>query len=315
MRELLLTCLFAASAFAQSREVRRLHQFRRRRRLLLSKGPRSSTLLTGSTGSPAPAPTSGARRISSTMSGARCRATLRSPRQPNFSRRETRTERPSSCSARTLDTDSPFVHLAIHGDGMPAVQFRNSKADNTNTVDFPIEGPGTFKLKLVRQGATITVFLAKDGAPLRELGTHRQPVGQPDIGRTRRQLAHAGRDKHGVVFGCVGGAAARRRREGSNNAYRTWLTADLPALRLRRSRRAESLGAFTNSGDVGGPAEKERRSLTPPTGSTGSPGPAPTSGPSRTSFNMCGERCRATSRSRPRCNSSARDKTTARPAS
>ena len=24
----------------------------------------------------------------------------------------------------------------------PAVQFRNTKADNTNTVDFPIEGPG-----------------------------------------------------------------------------------------------------------------------------------------------------------------------------
>src|SRR5262245_59926589 len=40
---------------------------------------------------------------------------------------------------RSLDPDSPFVHLAIHGDGAPAVQFRNSKADTTNTVDFPIE--------------------------------------------------------------------------------------------------------------------------------------------------------------------------------
>ena len=74
---------------------------------------------------------------------------------------------------KSLDTDSPFVHLAIHGDGTPAIQFRNSKADNTNTVDFPVEGPGTWKLKLVRQGTTITVWIAKDGAPLRELGhTH-----------------------------------------------------------------------------------------------------------------------------------------------
>src|SRR3984957_3013539 len=43
---------------------------------------------------------------------------------------------------QSLDTDSPFVHLAIHGDGTPSVQFRNATADNTNTVDFPIEGPG-----------------------------------------------------------------------------------------------------------------------------------------------------------------------------
>jgi len=80
---------------------------------------------------------------------------------------------------KSLDTDSPFVHLAIHGDGTPAVQFRNTKADNTNTVDFPIEGPGTWKLKLVRQGSTITVWLAKDGAPLRELGHTTNQLGSP----------------------------------------------------------------------------------------------------------------------------------------
>ena len=80
---------------------------------------------------------------------------------------------------KSLDTDSPFVHLAIHGDGTPSVQFRNTKADNTNTVDFPIEGPGTWKLKLVRQGATITVWIAKDGASLRELGHTTNQLGSP----------------------------------------------------------------------------------------------------------------------------------------
>jgi hypothetical protein len=80
---------------------------------------------------------------------------------------------------KTLDTDSPFVHLAIHGDGTPAVQFRNTKADNTNTVDFPIEGPGTRKLKLVRQGTTISVWISKDGAPLRELGQTVNQLGSP----------------------------------------------------------------------------------------------------------------------------------------
>jgi TolB protein len=80
---------------------------------------------------------------------------------------------------KSLDTDSPFVHLAIHGDGTPSVQFRNTKADNTNTVDFPVEGPGTWKLKLVRQGATVTVWIAKDGAPLRELGHTANQLGSP----------------------------------------------------------------------------------------------------------------------------------------
>jgi TolB protein len=80
---------------------------------------------------------------------------------------------------QSLDADSPFVHLAIHGDGTPAIQFRNSKGDTTNTVDFPVEGPGTWKLKLLRQGTTITVWIAKDGGPLRELGHTIYQIGNP----------------------------------------------------------------------------------------------------------------------------------------
>jgi TolB protein len=80
---------------------------------------------------------------------------------------------------KSLDTDSPFVHLAIHGDGTPSVQFRNTKADNTNTVDFPVEGPATWRLKLVRKGNTITVWIAKDGASLRELGHTNNTLGSP----------------------------------------------------------------------------------------------------------------------------------------
>ncbi|MCU1328056.1 MAG: hypothetical protein JWN34_3426 [Bryobacterales bacterium] len=71
---------------------------------------------------------------------------------------------------KTLDTDSPFIHLAMHGDGTPAVQFRTTKGDITNTVDFPVEGPGVWKLKLVRKGTSIGVSIAKDGGPMRELG-------------------------------------------------------------------------------------------------------------------------------------------------
>jgi TolB protein len=79
----------------------------------------------------------------------------------------------------SLDTDSPFVHLAIHGDGMPSVQFRNTKGDTVNTVDFPVDGAGTWKLKLQRVGAAITVWVGRDGAPLRELGHTNYQAGNP----------------------------------------------------------------------------------------------------------------------------------------
>ncbi len=80
---------------------------------------------------------------------------------------------------KTLDTDSPFVQVVIHGNGMPGVQFRIARGDNTNTVDLPIEGPGTFKLKLVRQGATITVSIAKSGEAFRERGHTESQLGSP----------------------------------------------------------------------------------------------------------------------------------------
>ena len=80
---------------------------------------------------------------------------------------------------QSLDADSPFVHLAIHGDGTPAIQFRNSKGDTTNTVNFLVEGPGTWRLKLVRQSTTITVWIAKNGEPLRELGHTIYQIGNP----------------------------------------------------------------------------------------------------------------------------------------
>ncbi len=80
---------------------------------------------------------------------------------------------------QSSDTDSPYVHLAIHGDGTPAVQFRTTKGDSTNTVDFPVEGPGIWKLKLVRRGTAIAVWVAKDGGPLRELGHTVNQLGSP----------------------------------------------------------------------------------------------------------------------------------------
>jgi regulation of enolase protein 1 (concanavalin A-like superfamily) len=78
-----------------------------------------------------------------------------------------------------LDTDSPYIDVVIHGNGMPGIQWRNTKGDTTNAVDFPFDSPGKFKVKLVRTGAAITVSIAKDGAELKELGHTSVALGSP----------------------------------------------------------------------------------------------------------------------------------------
>jgi hypothetical protein len=80
---------------------------------------------------------------------------------------------------KSTSPDSAYVDLALHGEGTPVVQFRTADGDTTNTVDLVTEGPGIWKLKLVRQGSTVTFWAAKDGAPLRELGHTTNGIGSP----------------------------------------------------------------------------------------------------------------------------------------
>ncbi|HJZ99082.1 MAG TPA: hypothetical protein VKE70_21380 [Candidatus Solibacter sp.] len=80
---------------------------------------------------------------------------------------------------QTLDTDSPYIDLVIHGNGMPGVQWRNTKGDITNAFDLPFDGPGKFQIKLMRQGNAITAWVGKDGGELREIGHTQAQVGNP----------------------------------------------------------------------------------------------------------------------------------------
>src|ERR1700689_2726555 len=70
---------------------------------------------------------------------------------------------------QSLDTDSTYGDFVIHGNGMPGLQWRSNKGEDTNTFDLPFDGPGKFKLKLVRNGVGITVSIAKDGAELKDV--------------------------------------------------------------------------------------------------------------------------------------------------
>jgi TolB protein len=81
---------------------------------------------------------------------------------------------------QTLDADSPYADFVIHGNGMPGLQWRSAKGEETNTFDLPFDGPGKFQLRLVRAGVGITVSMAKNGAELKEVArtevTFRNPV-------------------------------------------------------------------------------------------------------------------------------------------
>jgi regulation of enolase protein 1 (concanavalin A-like superfamily) len=70
---------------------------------------------------------------------------------------------------QSLDTDSVYGDIVIHGNGMPSVQWRSTKGDDTNTFDMPFDGPGKYKLKLVRIGVALAVSIGKDNAPLKEV--------------------------------------------------------------------------------------------------------------------------------------------------
>jgi TolB protein len=64
---------------------------------------------------------------------------------------------------QSLDTDAAFADVVIHGNGMPALQWRSKQGEETNAFDLPFDGPGTFQIKLVRKGLKIYMFIGKEG--------------------------------------------------------------------------------------------------------------------------------------------------------
>jgi regulation of enolase protein 1 (concanavalin A-like superfamily) len=71
---------------------------------------------------------------------------------------------------QSLDTDSPYGDIVIHGNGMPGIQWRSTKGEDTNAFDLPFDGPGKYTVKLARNGVGLTVSIAKDGAELKQVG-------------------------------------------------------------------------------------------------------------------------------------------------
>jgi len=81
---------------------------------------------------------------------------------------------------QSLDTDATYADVVIHGNGMPGLQWRSKQGEDTNTFDLPFDGPGAFKVKLVRTGVRVFMYIAKNGAELKEIAhtevSFRDPV-------------------------------------------------------------------------------------------------------------------------------------------
>jgi TolB protein len=70
---------------------------------------------------------------------------------------------------QSLDADATYGDVVVHGNGMPSLQWRARKGEDTNTFNLPIVGPGTFSIRLVRTGARIYMFIGRNGDALKEI--------------------------------------------------------------------------------------------------------------------------------------------------
>jgi TolB protein len=70
---------------------------------------------------------------------------------------------------QSQDTDATYADIVIHGNGMPGLQWRSKPGEDTNAFDLPFDGPATFRMKLVRTGVRIYMYLGKDGAEPKEI--------------------------------------------------------------------------------------------------------------------------------------------------
>ena len=81
---------------------------------------------------------------------------------------------------QSLEADATYADVVMHGNGMPGLQWRSRQGEDTNTFDPPFDGPGTFKVKLVRNGVRVFMYTAKESAELKEIAhtevSFRNPV-------------------------------------------------------------------------------------------------------------------------------------------
>ena len=70
---------------------------------------------------------------------------------------------------QSQDPNATFASVMIHGNGMPALQWRSKPGEDVNTFDLPFDSPGTFQIRLVRTGVKMFMYVGKNGAEMNKI--------------------------------------------------------------------------------------------------------------------------------------------------
>ena len=78
---------------------------------------------------------------------------------------------------KDLEPGSVYADAVVHGDGLTALQWREKADDVTRTIHFPISGPT--QLRIQRNRNVVTLYAAKEGGPLMQMGNTEMATFSP----------------------------------------------------------------------------------------------------------------------------------------
>jgi regulation of enolase protein 1 (concanavalin A-like superfamily) len=78
---------------------------------------------------------------------------------------------------QSLSPDSPFADVAVHGDGLIALQYRTTTGAAAETVHSTVKAPATVRLE--RRGDKFTLLIATKGQPFQPAGSANVTLHDP----------------------------------------------------------------------------------------------------------------------------------------
>jgi TolB protein len=78
---------------------------------------------------------------------------------------------------KSLETGAPYVDAVVHGNGLTALQVRETADDITRGFNFPVVA--STRIQLERRGDVYSLWQGKGGEPLQEAGSIQCNLGDP----------------------------------------------------------------------------------------------------------------------------------------
>ncbi len=76
----------------------------------------------------------------------------------------------------TLDDDSPYVDVAVHGDGLTSLQYRSAKGGETREISTNVKAPGFVQIE--KTGNIYVLRISKNNTPLDEVASVEVKLGE-----------------------------------------------------------------------------------------------------------------------------------------